>query len=239
MGIEFHLGDSGPGIEVRSGHGPGPGAKPEPPRPDPGMSRTTLVAVAVLFEGGTLVLAWALAELLGLTLFAGPESSVGQALLGALATLPLLAALAWELRSGLGFMRRLRDDLREFVDRVLLQARSADLVLIAVLAGVGEEALFRGVLQQWLDGIVGPWAAAAGAAVLFGLAHPISGVYVVYAAVVGFYLGALMNVGGGLLAPVVAHAAYDLVALFWLVRRRRRELGGTPAEAARGTRGSR
>jgi membrane protease YdiL (CAAX protease family) len=55
---------------------------------------------------------------------------------------------------------------------------------------------------------------------LFGLAHPMSTTYVVLATVVGVYLGGLLLVTDNLLAPIVAHAAYDFVALVYLVRHR-------------------
>ncbi len=53
---------------------------------------------------------------------------------------------------------------------------------------------------------------------LFGLAHAISPTYAVAAAVVGVYLGAIFLLSGNLLVSVVAHGAYDLVALRILVR---------------------
>lgn len=192
------------------------------------MSRRTLLSLAILFEGGILLVAWVLGRALGMPLGAGLRPGLGQWALGLGATLPLLAALAWALRSRRPFPRRLKEGVEELIDRALLDARPRDLVLIAVLAGAGEEALFRGILQPLLAGLVGPWAGNAGAALAFGLAHPISGAYVVYTTVVGFYLGALLELGGGLLAPMVTHAAYDLVALLWLVSRRRRQRRGRP-----------
>jgi membrane protease YdiL (CAAX protease family) len=35
----------------------------------------------------------------------------------------------------------------------------------------------------------------------------------------GLYLGTLFVITGNLFAPIVAHAAYDFVALVWLARR--------------------
>ncbi|MFW6198339.1 MAG: CPBP family intramembrane glutamic endopeptidase [Acidobacteriota bacterium] len=219
------------GIEIRNDtpNGDGPSADRRGRRR---MSRRALLALAVLFEGGLLVLAVVLGRLLGMPLGERLRPTAGQWLLGLAATLPLLLALAWALRSERSFVRRLREGIAELVDRALLEARLVDLVIIAVLAGLGEEALFRGILQPLLAGPLGPWAGNAGAALAFGLAHPISAVYVVYATAVGLYLGALMELGGGLLAPVVTHAAYDLIALVWLVSRRRRQLRRRPIAPA-------
>ena len=85
------------------------------------------------------------------------------------------------------------------------------IVLISALAGLGEELLFRGVLQ--------PLVGLAAASVLFGGVH-IGGRefvgYGVWATCIGFFLGWLTNVTGGLAAAVVAHALYDALALSFI-----------------------
>jgi len=92
------------------------------------------------------------------------------------------------------------------------------LALLAVLAGLGEEALFRGVLQPWLAGAVSLWPAVVLTGIVFGALHPVSATYVVLAAAAGAYFGALLVLTGNLLAPIVAHAGYDFVALLLLAR---------------------
>lgn len=85
------------------------------------------------------------------------------------------------------------------------------IIVISAMAGLSEEVLFRGVVQYEV-GIV---AAAA----LFGLCHPLGVGYVVYASVLGIYLGLVARLTGGLVAPVLAHALYDAVGLWYLTRR--------------------
>jgi len=85
--------------------------------------------------------------------------------------------------------------------------------LVAALAGVGEEALFRGVVQTALLDRLPAWAAVAATAALFGLAHFLSLTYALLASLVGAYLGWLHLATGNLLAPILAHALYDFVAL--------------------------
>jgi predicted enzyme related to lactoylglutathione lyase len=94
----------------------------------------------------------------------------------------------------------------------------AGLALLAALAGLGEEALFRGVLQPWLGGVVSPWTAVVLTGILFGALHPVSPAYVLLAGLAGAYFGALLVLTGNLLAPIVAHAGYDFVALLVLAR---------------------
>jgi membrane protease YdiL (CAAX protease family) len=80
-------------------------------------------------------------------------------------------------------------------------------VVLAVGAGVGEEILFRGLLQRW----VGLW----GQAILFGLAHARGGspVHVAATFAIGFLFGWLLRRGWSLWALMAAHATYDFVLL--------------------------
>ena len=89
-----------------------------------------------------------------------------------------------------------------------------------MLAGLGEELLFRGVIQSWLVSETNLWLGLAVTSILFGLAHFISRTYAVYAAVVGAYLGWLFIAFDNLLVPILTHAAYDFFALVYLVRLR-------------------
>jgi membrane protease YdiL (CAAX protease family) len=57
---------------------------------------------------------------------------------------------------------------------------------------------------------------------VFGLAHPISTTYAVLASLIGIYLGFLFVATDNLLVPIVTHAAYDFLALVYL-------LSGQPA----------
>lgn len=116
-------------------------------------------------------------------------------------------------------MRRLVEVVEERIGPFLAGATPLDLVLAAVLAGLGEEALFRGVFQDALTGPVPAWAALLLASALFGAAHWVTTTYAALAALVGLYLGLLYLITGNLLAPIVTHAAYDVVALAVLARR--------------------
>ena len=89
--------------------------------------------------------------------------------------------------------------------------------IIALLAGLGEEALFRGVLQTSLAGTMNVWLAVCLIGALFGLVHYVSTTYAIYAGLVGVYLGVLHILTGNLLVPILIHAVYDFVALTYLV----------------------
>lgn len=113
--------------------------------------------------------------------------------------------------------------LMRFVDATVkplfLKCRPVDLLLIALCAGVGEELLFRGLIQGGLARWWGEWPALAVASVVFGLAHCMTREYAVFATVLGFLLGWLVIVTGDLTAAIVAHAGYDFVALLLLTKK--------------------
>jgi hypothetical protein len=74
------------------------------------------------------------------------------------------------------------------------------------------------VIQNALAGWLPVWLALVVTAVVFGIAHWVTTAYAVVAGVVGLYLGLLYLRTENLLAPAVAHALYDFVALLVIVR---------------------
>lgn len=181
------------------------------------MERRQLLLMAVVVEGGAVLLAWALGAVLSTPPFGNLHLTGRAAAYGVLASLPLLAGMAWVWHTRWPPLVRLRRTVEDithlFADCTLL-----DLALIAALAGIGEEALFRGVMQPALTAAAGLWTAIALTSLVFGLAHFVSFTYAVYAALVSVYLGVLLVAFDTLLVPMAAHAAYDFAALVYLVR---------------------
>jgi membrane protease YdiL (CAAX protease family) len=112
------------------------------------------------------------------------------------------------------------------IDRYLMpglrECSSAELALIAIAAGLGEELLFRGFVQGALIAYTGDVGALVVASVAFGAAHAVSRGYAVLAACMGAWLGGLWMLTGNLVAPAACHALYDYVALEVFVRAARR-----------------
>lgn len=94
-----------------------------------------------------------------------------------------------------------------------------DIILVSCLAGIGEELLIRGVLQSWLVDYVGAVVGILLASVVFGLMHNLSKAYVVLTAVLGCFFGLALYVTGSMLLVIVAHAVYDVLAFFIIVKR--------------------
>ena len=109
--------------------------------------------------------------------------------------------------------------MRDTLGPLLSRCRTADLLLLAILAGLCEEVLFRGFLYGYVRQF------DRGLAILicnlaFGLAHLVTPLYAFLAAMAGLYLTALIAVdpSPNLLVPIIAHAAYDFVAFLIVVR---------------------
>jgi len=152
----------------------------------------------------------------------------GGILLGALlATLPLLAMLALFSAWRPAWFDEIESYVNPLIASMFRGRGVAPVLLAAALAGVGEELLFRGVLQAALAGPIGPWPAMVLAGGLFGAMHAVTRAYFVLAAVMGLYLGALYLLTGNLLLPSAVHALYDAVAIGYLLRQL-----GPPARSA-------
>lgn len=86
------------------------------------------------------------------------------------------------------------------------------IVSIAFFSSLGEELLFRGLLQ--------PWLTLLPTAVLFGLCHQVPGearwVWACWATAVGLALGAIFAATGSLLGPLLAHAVINAINLTFL-----------------------
>src|SRR5262245_40963532 len=67
-----------------------------------------------------------------------------------------------------GFIAPVRKQAEEILGSSLAACRWYDLIPIAILVGIIEELLFRGVLEPWAARI-DPWAAFIGVNVFFGL----------------------------------------------------------------------
>ena len=94
---------------------------------------------------------------------------------------------------------------------------------LGCVAGVGEEMLFRGVLQYELTSrFGGPWVAIGLSSVIFGALHAVTPLYAILAGLASVYFGAIYIWSSNLAVPITAHAVYDLLALLfahWTVSR--------------------
>lgn len=121
-------------------------------------------------------------------------------LLIAVLTRPMVARFEWA--------KQLHNTLRP----VARGMSTGKILILAMLSAVGEELLFRGLLE--------PWIGLLPQALLFGLAHQVSGrsrwVWAVWACLMGLALGALFELTGSLWGPLACHALINAMNLLYL-----------------------
>jgi membrane protease YdiL (CAAX protease family) len=153
--------------------------------------------------------------------------------------LPLLVAHAYSLAFGISLGAIVVVVTRRLVGRFAWAQELANalrpfarglsgvgIISVALLSSIGEEFLFRGLLQPWL----GLWIQA----LLFGALHQMRGpsrwAWVAWASVVGVMFGAVFAATGSLLGPIAAHAVINGFNLNYLQNHdpdsSRRSLGG-------------
>lgn len=174
-------------------------------------------AMLVLLEATLAPISLAVGWLFGVSPLADFAWDVDAVLLGLVATVPMLGLLIVTLRWRGGPFERVREFFERDLAPSLRGCEIPDLALLSTVAGLSEELFFRGVVQAALTRWLGPVAGLGLTSALFGLLHPISLGYVVLATALGAYLGLVWMFSGNLLAPIVAHAVYDLLALVVLL----------------------
>jgi uncharacterized protein len=177
------------------------------------------VRFAALFYGSLVVAAALWSGLRGFDLRLFGHSAALSVLLGALTAVATvsLGLLAYRL------LPTLRKIAEELAPRLVDGADRGSLVLVSIFSGIGEETFFRGAVQQEFGLVI--------ASLVFGLGHIGPDrrylVWTAWAVLAGFLFGALYEVTGGLLAPILAHSAHN-AAILLLWRRSRKALGVEP-----------
>ena len=175
------------------------------------MDPRRLLPIVALGEGVLLVTALAWAAWIELPL--NPGDPVMGVVWGIVAAVTLGAAnfACLHSRSNPWPGGALRYVCRMIVRPLFEHVRIWHILVISALAGVAEELLFRGVLQ--------PLIGLPAASLVFGAVH-VGGRgfvgYGIWAACIGALFGWLMMGTGGLVAPIVAHAVYDALALAYV-----------------------
>lgn len=173
--------------------------------------RDTFLSLAALFEGGLVVVAlligWGF-DVDPLERFAWEWSAVGWGLAG---VVPLYSTFLLFARFPVGPLGEIKQLLLELLGPILVNCRKTEMAVIALLAGLGEEVLFRGLLLP-LTGGDSFYFGLIWSSLLFGLAHAITPTYVVLAAIAGAYLAVQWQLTDNLLVPIITHAVYDYLA---------------------------
>jgi membrane protease YdiL (CAAX protease family) len=120
-----------------------------------------------------------------------------------------MLALESPLRRHVRWLREFRQQVVPLLATFLGHLQWSEMVAISALAGFSEEVFFRGILQPEIG--LGP------ASLIFGLLHAVSVPYMVWATLMGAYLGWLLQFTQNLWVPIMTHTLIDLVGL-WYIR---------------------
>ena len=176
-----------------------------------GLMMLALITLGLFGAGG-----WALIVLVQERSFAqvlwGERTISFQIASGTFAGLAIGAFAGWLIDRP--FMSMVKDRYTRIIGGVV--SRPFDIVVVSLCAGIGEEVFFRGAIQHWLG--------IAATAVLFVAIHgyldPRNWRLSVYGITLTLGMIALggMADAWGLISPMAAHAAIDVVLLWKLAR---------------------
>ena len=175
---------------------------------------------ACLFEAALIPVAVVLGWIANINPYQNLHFSESAIAYGLLGTLPLFLLFLTLEQIRLESVVKIRNVLLETLGPSLSRYHWTDLSVLAAIAGVSEELLFRGVIQPWLESSWGMTAGLIVTNIIFGLAHAVTPLYAVLATLVGIYLSLAMDYGGdrNLLLPIVIHGFYDFLAFVALMR---------------------
>lgn len=117
----------------------------------------------------------------------------------------LLELTQWKAGSAL-------DAFEEMVTGIRGRSLLLAIATFALMPGIAEELLCRGLLQRSLVARLGPAGGIAIASLIFGALH-IDPIHALFAAPLGLYLGLVCWLTGGIRASIVCHVANNLTAL--------------------------
>ena len=201
--------------------------------PDPAPQHSPPVATVIGFEAALVPTALVLGWLVGVEPLQTLVWSQHDLLWGLVATLPLFLGLWMMLKVRRGPLARLITVLDRSIIQWLRDAQWWELAILSAMAGIGEELLFRGLVQQGFDKWTeNPLLALVVSSVLFGLMHAVTRTYAVLATLVGLYFGYLWLATGNLLVPIIAHGVYDFGALLWLISTAKHRLARRASEGS-------
>jgi membrane protease YdiL (CAAX protease family) len=187
---------------------------------------------AFLFEGGLSIVALFIGFLFGLNLWSGAVFDITAVFYILGLTLPLIIfyfVLRWLPFECLKTIDRL---IGELFQQYMIHFSIWQIAIISVAAGLGEELLFRSLLQSGIyNAIANGTTNTAGlelltnyrltsvlilVSILFGAAHAVTTTYFFLAFIISIYLGVILILTGNIIIPISIHALYDFLVLMFI-----------------------
>ena len=193
--------------------------EPSQPHPLDPTDSTGFLNFTGLFTGSMAFIAVILGAIFSVDVMENLHWTRSAVLWGVVATLPMFLLLTITANVHWEPFERINEMMLDTLGVHLAKAQWWELLLIAGLAGVCEELLFRGFLQVWLEGYVGITAAILISGLAFGYAHYVSKLYLIITTAIGIYFSWLFDATGqrNLVVPIVAHGVYDFIAFYVVI----------------------
>ncbi|MBQ17595.1 MAG: CPBP family intramembrane metalloprotease [Planctomycetaceae bacterium] len=191
--------------------------------------RRSFLGMGLGIEAVALLIGLGLGWLVGIDPWSHCRWTIEAAGWGLLATGPLLLIFGLAYTVAWPPFRRIRELLIRLLGQPLAACRWYELLLLAAMAGLCEEVLFRGVIQPWISAAdaAAPTStrflvALVASNLVFALLHSVTPTYAAVAGLIGCYLGLVGLVDilpatgpaagqGNLAVPVIAHGVYDFI----------------------------
>ena len=146
-------------------------------------------------------------------------------LIGVAAALPMFLFFLLSVRLPIPAFEKIKQFLLSELGPRIEHGSILELFILSIFIGLGEEMLFRGVLQSWATqyGVI---AAIIFTNLLFGIVHSVTRLYVVIATLMGVYLSLLLIFFSpqNLLIPITTHAIYDFLCFVTILRMFRQQV---------------
>jgi membrane protease YdiL (CAAX protease family) len=181
---------------------------------------------ACYFESSLIIVAIVLGWIADINPFENIHFSENAVLYGFFGTIPLYLIFMAMEHMPYDSIQKIRQILIDTIGASMNKQNWADLFILAAIAGVAEEVLFRGVIQPWMENSWGMNPGLIISSMLFGLIHAVTPLYAILATVISIYLGLSLDYGGerNLLTPIVIHALYDFLAFIAIMKSYRDKL---------------
>lgn len=186
--------------------------KPQPSHPE------KFINMAFWFEASLIGVAWLIGWFAEINPIANLYFSTEALIDGITATIPMCILFLLFYQYPVGPLYPIKKSLLDIMGPLLSSCRWYELLILAAVAGISEEILFRGVLQPWMEVSLGVSASLIVSNVIFGLLHWITATYALIAGLIGLYLAYMMDVSEprNLLTPIVVHGLYDFLAFVFV-----------------------
>lgn len=178
-----------------------------------------------LFSIAFIVIAFGVGWVLGVDPLQNLNWSWPDLFIGAAAALPMFLFFLFAVRTRIPAFQKIKQFLLDELGPRIEHGSILELFILCIFIGLGEEMLFRGVLQSWATqyGVV---FAIVFTNMLFGIVHSITRLYVIVATLMGVYLSLLLVLFSpqNLLIPITTHTIYDFLCFITIMRLYRQQV---------------